>query len=158
MLPANVDFEVYQGDTWSKTVTLNATANVTYRNKWSSLYTYAVNDVVQYLGVVYKCILAHTNQTPPNATYWGSLTALNISSATLSAKIKRFPDDSTAAQTITTALVTDGINGKLTLSLTSVQTAALSPGVYYYDLEVTISGVTTKYLKGKITIKREVTV
>jgi hypothetical protein len=37
---------------------------------WSGATTYAVNDVVSLSGSSYACILAHTNHTPPNATYW----------------------------------------------------------------------------------------
>ncbi|MDI1320978.1 MAG: hypothetical protein PSW75_12405 [bacterium] len=41
---------------------------------WSSAATYAVNRVVSYGGANYRCILAHTGQTPPNATYWTATT------------------------------------------------------------------------------------
>lgn len=37
---------------------------------WSSTATYEVGDVVEDGGVTYWCILANTNQDPPNATYW----------------------------------------------------------------------------------------
>ena len=37
---------------------------------WSSTKTYVVGDRVTLSGVIYNCILGHTNQTPPNATYW----------------------------------------------------------------------------------------
>lgn len=37
---------------------------------WSGSTTYAVNDVVSLSGSSYACILAHTNHTPPNGTYW----------------------------------------------------------------------------------------
>ena len=42
---------------------------------WSSANTYAVGEVVRQASVNYYCILAHTNQTPPNATYWSTTTA-----------------------------------------------------------------------------------
>lgn len=37
---------------------------------WSSSATYEVGDVVSVGDVPYWCILAHTNHTPPNTTYW----------------------------------------------------------------------------------------
>jgi hypothetical protein len=40
---------------------------------WSSLTNYVYGDVVSSGGVNYYCILAHTNQVPPNATYWHPL-------------------------------------------------------------------------------------
>ncbi len=37
---------------------------------WSNATAYVVGDLASRLGVTYYCILAHTNQQPPNATYW----------------------------------------------------------------------------------------
>jgi len=37
---------------------------------WSSIVDYVVDDRVLQGGKRYKCILANTNQVPPNATYW----------------------------------------------------------------------------------------
>lgn len=41
---------------------------------WSGVTAYEVGDLASRLGVNYYCILAHTNQQPPNATYWYPLT------------------------------------------------------------------------------------
>lgn len=41
---------------------------------WSGASNYAVSDLVYVGGVYYYCIEAHTNHTPPNATYWYPLT------------------------------------------------------------------------------------
>lgn len=41
---------------------------------WSSLTAYVAGDLVSSGGVNYYCKLAHTNQVPPNATYWHALT------------------------------------------------------------------------------------
>jgi hypothetical protein len=38
---------------------------------WSSATAYVASDGVSLGGASYICILAHTNHTPPNATYWG---------------------------------------------------------------------------------------
>lgn len=37
---------------------------------WSSAVTYVVNDTAVSGGIIYRCILGHTNHAPPNATYW----------------------------------------------------------------------------------------
>lgn len=41
---------------------------------WNSVTPYTANRVVNYGGANYRCILAHTNQVPPNATYWTATT------------------------------------------------------------------------------------
>lgn len=41
---------------------------------WSAVTAYTVGDLVSRLGVNYYCKVAHTNQQPPNATYWHALT------------------------------------------------------------------------------------
>lgn len=42
---------------------------------WNGATAYAVGDLVASGGLNYYCILAHTNQVPPNATYWYALPA-----------------------------------------------------------------------------------
>lgn len=42
---------------------------------WSSLTSYDPDDAVTHLGSSYVCILTHSNQEPPNATYWDLLAA-----------------------------------------------------------------------------------
>lgn len=37
---------------------------------WSAAMAYTAGMIATLAGVSYVCILAHTNQTPPNATYW----------------------------------------------------------------------------------------
>lgn len=41
---------------------------------WSGATAYVVGNLASRLGINYYCILAHTNQQPPNATYWYALT------------------------------------------------------------------------------------
>ena len=53
------------------------------KNWWSSTTTYAVGDVVQNDERSYTCILASTNNEPPNATYWTILGAEEMSYAML---------------------------------------------------------------------------
>lgn len=37
---------------------------------WDSARTYAVNDMVAHNDLLYRCTTAHTNQEPPNTSYW----------------------------------------------------------------------------------------
>jgi hypothetical protein len=41
---------------------------------WSNATAYVAGDIASLAGVNYYCILAHTNHTPANATYWYPLT------------------------------------------------------------------------------------
>jgi hypothetical protein len=45
-------------------------AFVHWERAWSSGTAYRVNDAVSHQGSSYICIADHTNQEPPNATYW----------------------------------------------------------------------------------------
>lgn len=49
---------------------------------WSSSTAYQVNDAVTSNGSSYICILAHTNQAPPNSTYWDILASKGDTGAT----------------------------------------------------------------------------
>lgn len=41
-----------------------------WKGAWSSATAYVIDDAVESGGSAYICILGHTNQVPPNATYW----------------------------------------------------------------------------------------
>lgn len=41
-----------------------------WKDAWNGGTAYVVGDIVSSSNVLYICILAHTNQVPPNATYW----------------------------------------------------------------------------------------
>lgn len=159
MLPAQVNFECYKGDTFSKTITLYADANVTYKGLWSSVVNYKVNDVVKKSdGVLYKCTAAHKGYEPPNVSYWSTLTPLNLSTATIEGKIKISLDDTTAVQAFTVALVTDGSDGKFTLSLLHTVTDDFTFKEATYDVEILIGSTKKKYLYGKFLVRKENTV
>lgn len=73
---------VYYNATWyryiSSTVGSNSTAppssslwaSATTPWDWAAGAPYNLNDVVYRSGLWYRCILAHSGQAPPNATYW----------------------------------------------------------------------------------------
>ena len=55
--------------------TAAAVAMIEWQGVWSSATTYALNDAVEKAGTSYICIQAHSNQSPPNVTYWDILAA-----------------------------------------------------------------------------------
>jgi len=62
------------GDQYIRFIRNGAQINVSGVTAWSNVTAYVVGDLASRLGVNYYCILGHTNQQPPNATYWYPLT------------------------------------------------------------------------------------
>ena len=65
---------------------------------WSSTRAYVIGDRVTLDGVIYNCILANTNQTPPSGTHWAvsstDSTNYTVASASSGAeKIKKAAGD-----------------------------------------------------------------
>jgi hypothetical protein len=53
--------------------------------------------------------------------------------------------------------ITDGANGEFEVSLASADTVGLSsPGKYYHEIQMTLSGVGTTLVQGIITLKRDI--
>lgn len=52
------------------------------KGAWNSATTYYPGDRVTLNGSSYECILSHTNQTPPNATYWQLIASKGDTGAT----------------------------------------------------------------------------
>jgi hypothetical protein len=50
-------------------------AGLNWLGFWSGSANYVADDAISYGGSSYVCKLAHTNQAPPNATYWDVLAA-----------------------------------------------------------------------------------
>ena len=55
------------------------------------------------------------------------------------------------------ASITDGANGVVAFSLTPVQTATLSAGVYVYDFQEVNASVVTTLVTGNVTVTGDVT-
>ena len=51
-----------------------------WKGAWSSSTTYVANDAVSFAGSSYICVIANTNNSPPNLTYWNLLAATGTSS------------------------------------------------------------------------------
>lgn len=72
---ATAAFVIEFGDQYVRFITLTYDyQRVSGVAAWSNATAYVVGDLVVQGGVNYYCILAHTNQMPPNATYWYALT------------------------------------------------------------------------------------
>lgn len=82
---------------------------------------------------------------------------LNLTGYSTAAQIRKTYSSSSAAATFTTSTGTPS-EGKVTMSLTDTQTAALEAGRYVYDLNITSSGgVTTRVVEGQAIITPGVT-
>ena len=79
-------FQATTGKLWQKS---GGTWNFLGINKgfglpaaWNSATAYNSFDVATLAGTSYVCILANTNQTPPNATYWTVLSGIGATGST----------------------------------------------------------------------------
>lgn len=83
--------------------------------------------------------------------------ALNLTGYTGAMQLRSSYDASTVALSITVS-ITNASQGILNISATSSSTAALTEGIYVYDLELTnSSGIVTRLLQGQVTVSPEVT-
>lgn len=91
----------------------------------------------------------------------GSLVPVDVTGYTADMQVRRTTGSSTVIVELSTGngrIVTGSTDGKFTLSLSAVQTAALDVGNYVYDLEVTAPDSTvTKLLHGAFAVRAEVT-
>ena len=80
---------------------------------------------------------------------------VTISTGTCAAKMRQSYSSSNNVASFTTAVA----GSNCTISLTATQTAALSPGIYAYDVEYTQSGgtIVERLAQGIITISEEAT-
>jgi hypothetical protein len=62
------------GNLYMRVIRNGAQINVSGVSAWSGATTYIAGDLVVSGGTNYYCFLGHTNNLPPNATYWNPLT------------------------------------------------------------------------------------
>lgn len=55
---------------------------LSWKGAWSGATAYVAYDIVSVGGSSYICILANTNQTPPNATYWNVIASIGATGTT----------------------------------------------------------------------------
>ena len=66
---------IEMGDQYFRFHTQGQTLNYSNGAAWSNATAYTVGDIALQGGTNYYCTVAHTNQTPPNASYWYALPA-----------------------------------------------------------------------------------
>ncbi len=123
---------------------------LTDKGAWDSVTAYVADDVVTDNYVGYKCILANTNQQPPNITYWEPLPIVDVDDI-LKIEVRLINTESVAA--VTWLYVADQpipvnltiVDGLLTVELLAADSANLL-GVY--DLEYLVTLINTDYMSG----------
>ena len=99
-------FQASTGKLWQKSSGiwhfLGVYTGFSFLGAWSGATAYGINQVVTLGGSSYICILAHTNFTPPNATYWSLLASVG------SQGIQGITGASYAATSVTSFLIGTG--------------------------------------------------
>ena len=93
------------------------------------------------------------------------LKAMDLTSYTGAAMIRKKYSSTSAAATMTVAFDPIRVNGAVSLSLTNTQTSAVTCGetvdapasLYVWDFELTLSGVVTRMLQGAVSVSPEAT-
>jgi len=83
-------------------------------------------------------------------------TAVDITGRTYLSQI-RTQQDSTTIKASFTCTVTNGAAGQVTCVLSSTSSAALSAGLYFWDLQENASSVISTILAGTVTVLADVT-
>jgi len=85
-------------------------------------------------------------------------TPIDITGRTYAAQLRSSPDTTTIGATMTCTLTTP-VSGIMTSVLSATDSALLTPGYYYWDLQetVTATGVVSTVLAGLVTVLADVT-
>ena len=87
-------------------------------------------------------------------------TAINLTGYTAAMQIRTSYESASTVVSLTSSsgIVITAATGLLTINITSTQTAALTPGTYVYDLEITSgANVVTRLIQGSVMVSAEVT-
>ena len=82
--------------------------------------------------------------------------AINISTRTYTGQIRKKRNSDIVLLEFATS-ITNGANGIVSFSLTPVQTATLSAGIYVYDFQEINTSVVTTLVTGNVTVTGDVT-
>jgi len=138
-----------------------------YKGTWVNNWAYVVNDVVNFDGYTYICLVANTNQSPPtspgNNTYWQLVgntgivsSAAVVSSNGVLAAVSASQAAASAAQAEAAASLTS-VTGTSTTTLTphtgSVSLTTQTNMLYAYPQYVIIADTanSTNYMFGQVT-------
>ena len=81
---------------------------------------------------------------------------IDLTGYTIIGSIKSSAEDTIAVTSFVTALINAQL-GSFSIGLSSVQTALLINGIYVYDIILSINGILTKIIQGKVLASPEVT-
>ena len=90
-----------------------------------------------------------------NSGYTARMKVRKLYPATL--LVPAHADAAVISLTESSGITLGGIDGTITVTIADTVMAATAPGIYNYDLELNIGGVTTKIAKGIFEIKAEAT-
>jgi len=84
--------------------------------------------------------------------------AKNLTGYAARAQMRSKKSDASSAADFTCTVV-DAVLGKIKVSMANGTTSQLSPGIYYYDLELFTNedGNVTRLIEGQVTVTQEVT-
>lgn len=85
---------------------------------------------------------------------------VNITGWTAALQLRSLPSSPDAVLSLATGgqgITITGLTGTVSVHATRTQTTAIDPGIYYYDLELTSGGITTRLAQGQAEVSAEVT-
>jgi hypothetical protein len=86
----------------------------------------------------------------------GSL--VNLTGYTAAMKVRaKASSDAVLSLTNASGITLGGAAGTIVLGITATQMAAIAPGSYLYDLELTQAGTVTRLIQGSFTVSAEIT-
>lgn len=113
---------------------------------WSSVTAYNAYDTVSYGGSTYICILAHTNHTPPNATYWTLLAGIGQAATVAIGTVTTLAGGAAAtvtnAGTSGAAVLNFGIPQGKTYAATSATSLAVGAGSKVFTTQAGLAYLT----------------
>jgi len=122
---------------WNSTTPYVNSSIVSYAgvSEWNVSTAYSVDNLVNYAGVRYRCIVAHTGQTPPNPTYWAINYDYRSWYRCIAGNTNQAPPNPTYWENVTPNIYAEGIvilpgNGGApirTQLLAAISTASLFP-------------------------------
>ena len=81
---------------------------------------------------------------------------MNITGRTFTSQLRKVKTQTNPDATFT-CVVTDGVNGQLTIYLSHTDTQALTTGCYFWDLQQSAAGVITTIVNGTAEVALDVT-
>lgn len=175
------DYAIDQGADWYATfiykqpaeitnITANGTTvTVTAANGFTTGQTVSIDGVIPPIYNLQNVTIASV--TPTSFTITNGATgiyisgglatsAVNLTNATAALQLRSLPSSSDAVLSLATGgngITITALTGQVDTHATAAQTRDIDPGVYYYDLEITQDGVTTRLAQGQAEVSAEVT-